>query len=574
MVRGFRGGANGVGGIDRRGVIISGLTLLAGCGGGGSSGGGGGTPAPSPTPTPTPSPTSNPADALNFDVVVYGSNVAGLAALMRAGGRRGRRVCIIEPYTKFGGIHAAGLSHVDYADATLIGGDVSSRYLGLIASYAGATAGRWDFEPKQAQLAAETLISRYAAASSLNAPVETNQVMTEATAQGTRIKGIQTTAGLVTGKVFIDASYEGDLMAGALGPNGYTFGRESASEHNEATAGYLAGRSQLGTVAVGLSPPADYPYLPDPNLAKGDADDRYQAYNFRLPLTRNAANRIPFNKPSGYDTSLYSTQLRFLAALGYTKFARDRTTQSIGFQAALPNGKVNWNGLDMLNGNVGYADGDWAKRRQIVEAHNTWQQGLMWCIANDPIAANYGLGALQADAADCGLCADEFPDSPYGAGWPFWLYVREGRRLKAIYKMTAGDLTPALGGGSPTKATSIGQWKYAWDIHLVQGFYKPADRSRVYVEGDPLNTGQPTAVYDIPAECMLPPKASCINLIVPTCAGFSHVAWGAHRMEVAQGICGEAAGEIAAWACETQQPVQDYSYSTIKQRLTQYGTVL
>ena len=563
-------------GIDRRSVIISGLTLLAGCGGGssGSTGSSGGTPTPSPTPAPTPAPTPSQVDPLSFDVVIYGSNLAGLSALMRASGRRGHRVCIIEPYTKFGGVHAAGLSHLDYGSADLIGGDVMSRYLNLVASLAGGGTTKWDFEPKTAQLAAETLISRYAAASSLNAPVETNQVVTESVALGTRIKGIQTSAGLVTGKVFIDASYEGDVMAGALGASGYTYGRESAAEHNESTAGYLAGRSQAGVVAVGLAPPAGYPYLANPGLSKGDGDDRYQAYTFRLPLTRNAANRIPFNKPSGYGISLYATQLRFLASLGYTKFARDKTAQSLGYQAALPNGKINWNGLDMLNGNVGYADGDWAKRRQIVEAHNAWQQGLMWCIANDPVAQNYGLGALQADAMDCGLCADEFTDSPYGAGWPFWLYVREGRRLKAVYKMTEKDLLPAANGGSPSKATSIGRWYYAWDIHLVHGFYDPGDRSRVFVEGDTVNAGQPTAKYDIPAECMFPPKASCINLIVPTCSGFSHVAWGPHRMELAHGICGEAAGEIAAWACDAGLPVQDYNYATIAQRLTQYGSVI
>jgi len=140
--------------------------------------------------------------------------------------------------------------------------------------------------------------------------------------------------------------------------------------------------------------------------------------------------------------------------------------------------------------------------------------------------------------------------------------------------MTEKDLLPAANGGSPSKATSIGRWYYAWDIHLVHGFYDPGDRSRVFVEGDTVNAGQPTAKYDIPAECMFPPKASCINLIVPTCSGFSHVAWGPHRMELAHGICGEAAGEIAAWACDAGLPVQDYNYATIAQRLTQYGSVI
>jgi hypothetical protein len=195
----------------------------------------------------------------------------------------------------------------------------------------------------------------------------------------------------------------------------------------------------------------------------------------------------------------------------------------------------------------------------------------MWAIANDPGVQNYGLTALQLDAADCGLCADEFIDSPYGRGWPFWLYVREGRRLKGSYKMLESDIKV---GGNTTKATSIGRWYYAWDIHDVQGFYSKGNPKYVYAEGNASNNGAVTAIYDIPAECMLPPVASCTNLIVPTCASFSHVAWGPHRMEVAFGYCGEAAGEIAAWACDTGLPVQNYDYPTIRQRLLQYGTLL
>jgi len=497
--------------------------------------------------------------------------LGGLAALIRAAGRRGKRVCIIEPYTKFGGIHAAGLTHLDYGSTTVIGGDVKASYLNLIATYQGTPDGKWEFEPRNAQRAAETLISNYAAASLVNSPLEVTQVVVQTSATGRRIQGIQTPAGLITGKVFIDASYEGDLMAGALGPTGYTYGRESKAEHGESTAGYLAGRSSPPAYAIGNKANPGYPYLPDPKLTSGAADSRYQAYNFRLPLTRVAANRIPFNKPSGYSLTLYDTQLRVLAGIGYTKFARDKTAQSLGYQATLPKGKVNWNGLELLNGNVGYADGSWATRRKIAQAHSDWQQGLMWAIANDPGVQNYGLTALQLDAGDCGLCADEFIDSPYGRGWPFWLYVREGRRLKGMYKMLENDIKV---GGATTKATAIGRWYYAWDVHDVQGFYGKSNQQHVYAEGNAINNGTATAVYDIPAECMLPPAAACTNLIVPTCSSFSHVAWGPHRMEVAFGYCGEAAGEIAAWACDTGLPVQNYDYPTIRQRLQQYGTLL
>ncbi len=475
---------------------------------------------------------------------------------------------MIEPYAKYGGMHAAGLSHVDMpTDPSVMGGDTQNVYFKKIATIDGSTANRFNFEPKTAQAAAEQLIAAYATRALLNAPIEPSAVVTEIGASGPRIRGITTALGLITGKVFIDASYEGDLMAGAVGASGYTYGRESAAQYGETSGGFLG--NSHGTTVSGLSG-IGYPFVADPGETDGQADRAVQAYNFRLPLTRTASNRLPFPKPSGYATSLYQTQLQIWAAQGITTFMRDGSAQSLGLQSALPKGKLNWNSADLVNGNIGYADGSWSKRRDVTAAHVLWQQGLMWCIVNDPIMASVGLSALQADAQDCGLCADEFTDSTYGAGWPFWLYARETRRLKAMTMVTANDM---ITGGTLTKATSIGRWAYNWDAHMCSAFTPAGSSSRVVYEGH-LTTNGASGTYQIPAECLMPPQTACTNLIVPVCAGFSHVAWAPQRLEMAQGVCGEAAGEIAAWAVDTGQPVQTYSYAQLSANLTAFGTVL
>lgn len=555
--------------ITRRTAVLASIAALTGCGSGGSDQGSGSS-------SPGSSGSSGSSGNLDFDVVIYGTGLAGLMALVRAGYRRGKRVCVIEPYPQYGGMPAAGISATDYRDKSLITGDVLNSYYTDLQAFDPNVLTDFLFEPKNARKVAETIISTYATLAMKNVPLDLSAIVLGASSLGKVITGINTPSGLVTGKVFIDASYEGDVMAAAVGSSGYTFGRESRDQYNETRAGYLGPSSPVtlngstGSLAIG------YPYIPETTEAIGAADDKVQSYNFRVPLTRDPANRLPFIRPSDYALSLYTTELRVLEAMGYTKFARDTSATSLGFQSALPNGKINWNGLDLINGSVGYADGTWAQRQAILGKHVSWQQGLMWAIANDPGVHQFGLAALTADAADCGLCQDEFTDSALGAGWPFWLYARETRRMKAVYTMTEKDQTPTSLGGTPAKSHSIGKWFYAWDIHAVQGLYKDQGNgtSIVYFEGNTASDNTTTAIYAIPADCIVPPKATCANLIVPVCGGFTHVSWAPQRMEVPFGLCGEAAGEMAALAIDGKKAVQDYDYSVLSTRLKQFGSVL
>lgn len=573
--------------ISRRTLLASGIALLGGCGGGGGGGGGGSGGGVVITPTPTP-PVTTPQEpnATDFDIVIYGSGLGGLAALIRASMRRGKRVCIIEPYFGLGGMHAAGLSFVDTPPlnnagiSAIMGGDVDNVYFREITQREGASF-KYNFAPKTAEAAARAIVVARAARHLINAPLEVTDIVTETTALGKRIKGVRTSAGLITGKVFIDASYEGDVMAGALGPSGYTYGRESMSEYGEPNAGYqrpgmnyhLGRDFRFFSGGTGeTAPPPDLPFLPDPRQALGEGDRKVQAYNFRMPLTRNAANRLPLIKPANYDNRLFTTKLQMLRNLNKTRFVRDSRSDSYGWQSDLAQNKINWNAADLVNGNIGYPDGNWTKRREILRKHADYQQGLMWCIQNDPVMRRFGLDALQADAADIGLCADEFTNSPLGAGWPWMLYARETRRLKAMYVMREQDLAS---GGSTTKSTSIGRWCYHWDIHSIQGFIPTGFQDRAAYEGQTPIGNSATATYQIPMESILPPAAACVNLLVPVCAGFTHVAWSAQRLEIPHGFCGEAAGEMAAWAVDNPtMRVQDMPYSTLASRLQQYGSKL
>lgn len=540
-------------------------------------------------------PSNGKAD---YDIVIYGSSLGGLMALSRAGYRRGKRVCIIEPYPNYGGSHAAGLSYVDQSTAAnaenvIMGGDTNNVYFAQIIALDGSSTHKYVFEPKTAEKVAQNLIAAYAARAIRNSPINGRRdVIVENGLIGPRVKGIWTESGLVTGKVFIDASYEGDLMAAVLGPSGYTWGREAQSVYGEAYAGFQPPTvySSLGSAFQFYSgtgtPVLGYPFIADPQETVGQGGPKVQSYCFRLPMTRAPLNRVPFEKPYGYDPALYTTTLQIYAAGGKKTFCRDASGQSLGWQGNLANQKVMWNGADLYNGNQKYPTGNWTVRNRIADEHNLYQQGLFWCIANDPIARLYGLGALQDDANDVagggvnaiGLCADEFEGSRFGHGWPWWLYPRETIRLKAVYTMTAADMLP---GGNVTKATSIGKWAYKWDVHAIQAYIpnNPATGApytdRLMMEGSPANADSSTAVYQIPAECMFPPKSACTNLIVPVCAGLSHVAWAPDRLEIVYGFRGEAAGELAAWLCDNPgKAVQDYSYAQLSAALTQFGSKL
>lgn len=560
----------------------------------------------------------------DYDIVVYGTSLAGIMAVVRAGYRRGKRICVIEPYARLGGMHAAGLVEVDATSASggetnIMGGDTNNVYFRAILDREVGAAqpitnyAKYRPQPKTCEAVANDLITRYAATVLRDCPLEPADVVTATINGQKQITGLLTRDGLVTGRVYIDASYEGDLMAGALAPAYWTSGREAASEYLEPYAGYLLDNR---TVAMGVG--SAFPHYSgaatgdaladllaigypinqhsDPGLANGAADPTVQAFNFRLVVTRDGAIRRRFPKPTGYDRSLITTtlqQLRTNGAAGFTTFARFYNNPSIGYQGDIGTNKIGFNSLDLINGQHEYVAGNWAKRREIVAAHVLYQQSMLWGLAFDPVTADFGLSALQTDmvspadaAGEVGLCADEWQYSEWGPGWPYWLYVREARRLKGAYVLSVWDMTADAvarpsGQTSRTlsKSTSIGKWAYTLDIHQIRG-YRMANGGGFYtdrfaVEGTPPHAADQQPIYQIPMEVLFPIKAACSNLLVPWCSSHTHVAWSQARLEIPAGFCGEAAGEIAAWIVDhPTQAVQDISYATLASRLTQFGSKL
>lgn len=552
---------------------------------------------------------------LSVDVLIYGSSVGGQTAAARAK-MRGKTVAVIEPYPSYGGAHAHGLCWVDKPELGQVDGDWNKTIGGLTRSvYFDKVAelegqgfnGRWKAKSSTYERAAQAIIAKYADMAFLDVQIDGPRnlyVETDGVSGLRDIKGVMTPRGLIRCGVAIDASYEMDLSAAATGPQGVLYGRESASAYNEPLAGVTnrtiwqnsaqsyPWRDYNGSSPASLSDlPTDLPLiLPDPQAAIGSGDRSVQAYNFRLNHTRNPANYLPFDKPSGYDH-------RYALLLAESNIVRRNLTTicrqsgSLGWMGLVGSGdRYQWNQFDLANLQEDYTLASWSKRREIMANHVFLTKCLFWFIANDPKAREYGMAALQDDLNDVtrpagfaasgpvGLCADEFQGSPVGNGWPYWMYVRETRRLKARRIMTQLDQMSVANGGTPTKADTVGKWAYVWDKH-VSTLQKVNDgagvpyTNRFAQEG---GTAGLTAWYQMSADMMWPDASlNMRNLIVPVCSGNTSVAWGPQRLEAAYGILGEAAGENAAWLADNPtMRAEQQPYSDLRARLIERGSIL
>lgn len=525
------------------------------------------------------------ADPNNVDVVVFGSGLGGLMAMVRAA-MRGKRVAMVEPYERFGGMHAAGLTWIDVPalsvnpESVIMGGLTNSLYFDMIMKRVGVEH-KYSPDAWVCEEVANELIERFAVRAIRNSQIDGNQDVKMGLDRWGRpvVKSIWTREGILRGTGFVDASYEGDLMA-VLGPDHYIIGRESAAEYGETNGGATTPGNfpNLGAAFPhysGAGSPAaiGYPFVPNPGQSVGDADHRSQSYNFRVPMTRDPANRLDFPKRPGYDNSRLTTWLQILRLQNKTAFCRSFAAGDFGFQGDLVNNKVAFNALDLVNRNFDYPGANWTDRRLTIQEHADWMQDMLWCIKHDPITRDYGLATLQDDALDAanggvnqiGLCADEFTGSPYGRGWPWALYVREARRLKAVQVMTEDDVNGS--GADLLKAHSIGKWSYYMDIHAMQAFQ--VDATTIAFEGG-IGDHTPTPVYQMPFESIVPQESACVNLVVPVCAGYSHLAHAPSRLEIPWGFSGEAGGEALAWYCDNQdQTVQSIPYAELSARLLQ-----
>jgi hypothetical protein len=500
-----------------------------------------------------------------FDVLVYGATAGGVIASIAAA-TAGARVILVEPGQHVGGMVASGLGWTDRGEEMVIGGLAGTFYDRVGAHYG---VDPWSIRGPEPHVAERIFRSWLDEA---GVAIEFGSTLVAVDRDGTAIQGIVTGRGEVIGaRVFIDASYEGDLLAKAN--VSYAVGRESVSLHGERWAGWQPIRPDQHNFQVAISPFAGddhgalLPFIHDqPMVAEGKGDGGVQSYCYRLCLTDQAANRVPFPRPDDYDPRRYELLRRYLVAVGLEL----RADRLLSLRGRLPNDKCDSNSIGPFSTNL--PDGSsWAypqasdqQRRGIWERHLHYTQGLLYFLANDPSVPL----SIRTDMQQWGLCADEFTDSGH---WPHQLYVRDARRMCGEYLLTQHDLEHAR-----DQYDAIGMGSYNIDIREVQRTWVEVPRyprmvPEVFNEG---YLSVPVPPYPIPYRALLPRYDECVNLVVPVCLSASHVAFASVRMEPQFMILGHAAGLAAASAAVRGVAVHHVDIADLQRRLAAQGQVL
>lgn len=510
------------------------------------------------------------------DVIVYGGTCAAVTAAVQVI-KQGKTVLVVSPDKHLGGLSSGGLGFTDTGNKAVIGGLAREFYHRVFLEYDkpetwkwqnkseygnkgqgtpamdGVDRTMWIFEPRIAEKVFEDFVKEY------KIRIYRDEWLDRATGvvkKEGKIVSIKTLSGKVfTGKMFIDATYEGDLLA-AAGVK-YHVGREANSVYNEQWNGIQAGvfqhkhyfQKDVSPYKIAGDPKSGLlPYVSDEPIGKnGDGDKKIQAYCFRMCLSSNPDNRIPFAKPAGYDPAKYELLARVYKA-GWTE-----TFQKYD---PIPNKKTDTNNhgpfsTDFIGQNYDYPDASYARRKEIIKEHELYQKGLMYYLTNDSnVPAD-----VRAEMSKWGLPKDEFKDN---GGWPHQIYVREARRMIGKEVMTENETL-----GKKAVTQSVGMGSYSLDSHNAQRYIK--DDGFVQNEGD---IGvHPAKPYSISYGSLVPKKEDCENLLVPVCMSSSHIAFGSIRMEPVFMILGQSAASAAVQAIDNKVAVQDIDYGQLRQQL-------
>ncbi len=516
-------------------------------------------------------PSSLRADPV--DLVVYGGTPAGISAAVIAS-REGLSVTVVEPTKWIGGMVAGGLSKTDVGRDETVGG--FAREFFARAAAAKPDTPMWFAEPHVNLGTFEEMLEE------AGVRVVTEQALKEVAKERGRIVSLTTDDGTVhEGRVFVDASYEGDLMAAA--EVAYIVGRESREQYGEPLAGYhpMPIRPRSVEVMESLSPSLGgkgpsyihgtptaisgldgegkplFGVFPDPGLEPGAADHRTQAYNFRICVTRRPEIRVPFPKPTNYDPVRYELLARLIEAYPGVRFGR------LFHLGDIADGKYDLNaqGLfstDYPGANFDYPDGDAATRARIWQDHVDFIQGMLWFLGHDERVP----ARLREETNEWGLCRDEFADNGH---WPYALYIREGRRMVGDYVMTQRDLQNDI-----FKDDGVAMGSFVIDCHIVQRIL--AEDGTVRDEGS--FQDEPALPYQIPYRSLVPKAAECENLLVPVCLSASHIACCSLRMEPVYMNLGHASGLAAAQAVRKGVAVQEIDTAALRSRLLEQKAVL
>ncbi len=489
-------------------------------------------------------PTQPPQERkIGVDLCVYGSSPGAITAAIQAT-RHGHSVALVVNSAHLGGLTASGLGNTDIGNKQSIGGLARDFYRRVGAHY--GVEEEWRFEPHVAEAKFRGILAE--------AKIQPlmREFPTALEKSGARIQVVSFESGLqVFARQFIDASYEGDLLA--LAGISHVVGREANTEFNELLNGVqLRETHQFETgvdpyVTPGNPKSGLLPGIESAPIAPiGSGDDRVQAYNFRMCLTQ-APDRLPFPKPEGYDPQDYELLARYLRT-GWNEYFR-KFDRIRGNKTDTNNhGAVS---TDLIGGSRTFPRGSWRERETIFQRHVTWQQGLMWFMCHDQRVP----AELQAQYRTWGLPADEFADT---GGWPHHLYIREARRMRSDYVISEHDCR-----GFVRAPDSVGLGAYAMDSHNCQ---RVVINGLVRNEGDVQSSG--FKPYPISYRAITPRRQEAENLLVPVCLSATHIAYGSIRMEPVFMILGESAAHAAHLAISQNLAVQDVPYARLQELLT------
>jgi ribulose 1,5-bisphosphate synthetase/thiazole synthase len=537
------------------------------------------------------------------DIIIYGGTSTGVTAAIQAA-RFGKSVILLEPTNRLGGLTTGGLGQTDIGNKRVIGGIAREFYQNIKKHYKDSTNwvwqskseykdggqtqskekedAMWTFEPSAALKVFHNMIKE------LDIQVVYNEQLNRSTGVTKNDKSIESISMLsgrtFSGKMFIDATYEGDLMAAS--EVNYTVGRESNSQYGESLNGIQASKTAkalLGTVSNnniyhnfidGVDP---YIIKGDPSSGllpfiteggpgiDGEGDKGIQAYCFRMTLTDHPENRIPFKKPENYNEIEYELLFRnYEAADGPIEkmyFYGDALVPWIN--SAMPNRKTDTNNqkgfsTDFIGQNWNYPEASYEERQKIVKHHREYQQGLMWTLAYHPRIPK----KVRDKVSKWGTCKDEYERED---GWQQQLYIREARRMLSNYVMTQKNCE-----GIDIVNDPIGMAAYGMDSHHIKRYVN----SKGYVSNEGNVEAHVKAPFPISYRSIVPKKEECSNLLVPICLSASHIAFGSIRMEPVFMVLGQSSAVIASMAIDEEKAVQDLEYNSLRDMLIKLEQVL
>ena len=492
-----------------------------------------------------------------YDVCVYGGTSAGVIAAYTVA-KQGKKVLLIEPGKHLGGLTSGGLGYTDIGNKYAVTGLAKDFYRRMGKHYGKFE--QWIFEPH----VAEAIFKEYIQEAHVKVLFQCR--VSDVTKRNGFIQNIlvenaehpsAATNKIITAKMFIDCSYEGDVMARA-GVT-YTIGREDKNMYGETWNGVqLLDKHQFpdgidpykveGDSTSGLLWGISYNKL----LANGTGNRQVQAYNYRICLTNNPHNKVPVTKPEGYDSTRYELLLRLMKA------QPDKTTlNDYFFFGMMPNNKTDINNrggfsTDMIGANYDYPDADYNERKHIIRQHEQYTKGLLWFVGNDPRVPK----PLRDEMQQWGYPKDEWKDNHYFSPQ---LYIRESRRMTGAYVMTQANCEGRL-----SVSDGVGLAAYTMDSHncgrlVVNGMVKN--------EGDVQKGG--FGPYPVSYRSLTPASSDCKNLLVPVCLSASHIAYGSIRMEPVFMVLAQSCAIAACLAIDNCKSVQEINVKKLQQMVLQ-----